>query len=85
VYDVELWFDFVHIHNPHSFLSLSCMFCSVECLQWLVNHASGDPHMMAEDGMSPIHAAAQAGHIPCLTFLKSIGITLTLYLVCMTV
>ena len=36
--------------------------------------------MMAEDGMSPIHAAAQAGHIPCLTFLKSIGI-MTFYLV----
>ena len=32
--------------------------------------------MMAADGMAPIHAAAQAGHIPCLTFLTSIGVSL---------
>ena len=35
--------------------------------------------MMAEDGMSPIHAAAQAGHIPCLTFLTSLGIHNCMY------
>ena len=29
--------------------------------------------MMAEDGMSPVHAAAQAGHVPCLAFLISMG------------
>ena len=32
--------------------------------------------MRAVDGMSPIHAAAQAGHIPCLTFLTSIDVSL---------
>ena len=42
---------------------------SLDCLKWLVLHADGDPYIAAEDGMSAIHAAAQAGQLSCLRWL----------------
>ena len=46
---------------------------SVQCLEWLVRCAGGDPHTTAADGMSPIHAAAQAGQLRCLVWLVEKG------------
>ena len=34
-----------------------------------MKHGSGDAHLTATDGMSPIHAAAQAGQISCMEWL----------------
>ncbi len=42
---------------------------SLECLQWLVESASGNPYTTAVDGMAPIHAAAQAGQVACIQWL----------------
>ena len=42
---------------------------SLECLQWLIRHADGDPYITSKEGMSAIHMAAQDGHLACVKWL----------------
>ena len=46
---------------------------SLECLQWLFKDGRGDLFMTAEDGMGPIHAAAQAGQLRCLVWMVEVA------------
>lgn len=46
---------------------------SLECLQWLVEHGNSDPSIFANDGMNPLHAAAQAGELSCMKWLVNHG------------
>lgn len=48
---------------------------SLECLVWLLKHGSGNVHLSAIDGMSAVHAAAQAGHVRCLQVLFEHGVS----------
>ena len=65
LYSTIILFEF-----PAISFYLSILLCySVECLQWLIQHADGDPYVTAKDGMSAIHAAAQAGQLDCLRWL----------------
>ena len=57
----------IHNNTPHTHTHTHTH--SLSCLEWLVDHAEGDPYMMAADGMAPVHAAAQAGQIACLQWL----------------
>lgn len=49
------------------------MYHSLECLQWLYKEGSGDLFLTAEDGMGPIHAAAQAGQLSCLVWMIQVA------------
>lgn len=40
-----------------------------------MKHGKGDPNISATDGMSAIHAAAQAGNIKCLQVLVEHGVS----------
>ena len=62
-----LFSQFVATVEDTIFLFYPCY--SLECLQWLILHADGDPYIVAKDGMSSIHVAAQAGQLPCLKWL----------------
>lgn len=35
----------------------------LKCLKWLTEQANGNPGIAANDGMLPIHAATQSGHL----------------------
>ena len=51
---------------------------SLECLEWLIKYSEGDPLIFANDGMAPIHAAAQAGELECLKWLiRHGGVSIT--------
>ena len=41
--------------------------------QYLVQECNADPHLSAHDGMTPLHAAAQMGHISVIVWLVSSG------------
>jgi len=45
----------------------------MDCLQYLVTQADANPRLRANDGMAPIHAAAQMGQLDCLAWLVSIN------------
>lgn len=47
---------------------------STECLELLINHGKGDLYISANDGMLPVHAAAQAGNVECLKVLVGSGV-----------
>ena len=33
----------------------------MDCVHWLVEYAAADPQLASNDGMTPLHAAAQTG------------------------
>lgn len=47
--------------------------CSVEALQWLTEQGGADLFLTAADGMTALHAAAQAGQTACLEYLVTKG------------
>ena len=42
---------------------------NLSCLQHLVEAAGANVHLRANDGMQPIHAAAQTGQLHCVIWL----------------
>ena len=50
----------------------------LDCLQFLVTQTEANPRLRANDGMAPIHAAAQMGQLNCLAWLVCVVTTLEL-------
>ena len=66
------------IHWWHNCFSSYIYWFSLECLEWLIKYSEGDPLIFANDGMAPIHAAAQAGELECLKWLiRHGGVSIT--------
>ena len=47
---------------------------NTEVVKWLTEKGGGDPTIVNQQGMAPVHAAASNGHIDCLKFLFRFGL-----------